>query len=276
MEFDRQKRAYDLAVQTAKNNSESAPPVPYELLQARATLIDLQTQEASLSASILGAEQMSYEVQLKQLDISDKALSIAKEMDRTAAKELENRQKIENALSGRGAGTTEQQQIEAQITAAESAVDFAEIELELAKARLAVERLILDAKIESINAQIRTSNQNLEEGATPQELINKDTILQGFDKESSLTISSLTARVDAAKANLKGALIDAAFGGGGTSDPATQAFLNRFDQATLAAYRFKTALQVIKDEGGSTFDTVHAAVGFLREGMAPMLEDLES
>jgi hypothetical protein len=274
MEFDRQKRAYDLAVQTAKNNSESAPPVPYELLQARATLIDLQTQEASLSASILGAEQMSYEVQLKQLDISDKALSIAKEMDRTAAKELENRQKIENALSGRGAGTTEQQQIEAQITAAESAVDFAEIELELAKARLAVERLILDAKIESINAQIRTSNQNLEEGATPQELINKDTILQGFDKESSLTISSLTARVDAAKANLKGALIDAAFGGGGTSDPATQAFLNRFDQATLAAYRFKTALQVIKDEGGSTFDTVHAAVGFLREGMAPMLEDL--
>ena len=53
-------------------------------------------------------------------------------------------------------------------------------------------------------------------------------ILQGFDETTNMTLAKLQAKIDGAKANLQGVLIDAAFGGREEANNPVASFVDNF------------------------------------------------
>ena len=271
LEVTRQRLAFE-AAQTKAAEDGKELKVPQALLQVESDLTNLRAESSELGRQILDNTTAQKNIQLITYDIQKEQAKLDKERADITEKQLVTSQKLANALSGRGFKLTRKEELEQIERQGNLAIEAATTEKTIAEARLGIEREILKAKLEAANATIKSFNlQNPNDQVA---LIDDTGILTDFDANTTRVLEGFQNKIDAAKTNLQGSLLEAAFGGmqgQAGENPATAAFDQM--QGALTAYRVSLANL---GEDATPFDVLKLQFAGVRDALAPSLDALRS
>lgn len=271
LEVQRQRLLFEEAQRKAADEGKELQ-VPQALLQVEQNLADLRAESASLQRQKVSKEAEYLNIALMTLDIQKEQAGIDQERAKITEQQTVQAQKLANALSGRGFKLTEAQELQQIERQGNLAIEAAKTEFDIAKARLAIERSILEAKLTAAQAQIDTFNADPANAGNQIANIDQTGILSDFDMNTTRALEGLQNKIDAATVNLQGSLLEAAFGGmGGQAgdNPATQAF----DGMQGALERFRVLKEQI-GEDATPFETLKLQFMGVRDAIAPSLDAL--